>query len=249
MQSQNTNKSHFDYSQLALVFACAVLLIGITFFKSGFKFTLSPTKSATADSNKVLTYDEVKKQVEEKNQNSLNEALASIGEDEQEQLALLDPSSSGQVLGADTDTENLFPKAETLFSPEVLEQIKINLISENGREAVRKYADSVLAVEAKFGSLNILADLNSSDLEVLKNVNRQAKILVENLVKVPVPSELSEVHRLRMVYYITLGNIALNLAGEKADTDADSSVTLMFSLIERIENLKAKVFEQYQIEI
>lgn len=249
MQNQTTNKSHFDYSQLALVFACAALLVGITFFKSGFKFTLTPTKSATADSNKVLTYDEVKKQVEAKNQNSLDEALASIGEEGKEQLALLDPSSGGQVLGADTNTENLFPKAETLFSKEVLEQIKINSTSESGRSSIQKYADEVLSVESKFGSLNILSDLNSSDPEVLKNVNERAKVMVGNLVKIPVPLELSEVHRLRMIYYVTLGNIAINLAGEKAEADADSSVTLIFSLIERIENLKAKILQQYQIEI
>src|SRR5262245_37453291 len=86
---------------------------------------------ASADSDKPkLTYEQVRSQVlaENGNSSSLNEMNA----DNARQLAMLDLSDDGEVLGANSD----YPSAEEIFTPEVMNEVTIKQSGTSGPVAV-----------------------------------------------------------------------------------------------------------------
>jgi hypothetical protein len=154
-------------------------------------------------------------------------------------------------LGASTEdiTSDLFPDTTNLFTPEMLFKIKVNSLKQTTPELIKKYTDELLLAESKLGSLEMLSDLNSTDQAVLISVDERAKKLVAALAQISVPSALEEFHKFKMIYYTTLGSVALNLAGEATAADADSSVTIMFSVLQKLESIKSEIFSKYQVAI
>lgn len=244
---QNTlenRREHLHFGHLGIIAACAVILLALTVMKGGFRFSL---KSSSA-SQPGLTYEEAKKM-----------AVAQMGGEPestydpdiaQQQLAMIDPSlADGQVLGASTGLEGMMPAAETVFTDSILNQIKIREMNESGVEAVKKYADQLTAAESQFDILTLLGFLAGQDAKSLETVPAKTKEIILALAAVEVPKELAEYHRLKMIYFTTMGNVALNLAGKTGDADLDNSTTLFFSLTERLQNIQAEIYNKYSVTL
>lgn len=244
-----TKKDHFHFGHLGIILACAVLLVGVSFFKNGFNF--KSAQKARADGNQqILTYDQAKAQVDATTGLEEKAAEQQLDQDVQSKVALLDPGQgNGQVLGTSTDLSGMFPKAQDVFTPDVLSVIKIKQTNDDTKEAMQKYAEQVLNIESRLNSFQLLADLNSSDTKILSQINNKAKLVIQNLGQLSAPPGAGEFHRMKILYYTTLGNIGANLAGEKGVTDMDNGITLLFSVTERLEDLKQQIFANYQVQL
>lgn len=159
------------------------------------------------------------------------------------QLAMLDLSETGEVLGANSD----YPNAEEIFTPEVMNKVQIKNSGLSGQEAVQKYAEQVLYVESTVDVLTMLSNMNSDDKTIVAKSQESAKSIIATLAMVPVPKGLEDYHRYKMMYYTTLINIGDVWIGKLPESDLGDQSKILFSLTEKIESIKSSMFEKYKI--
>lgn len=238
--------TQFNFSQLALVFVCAFFLVGITFLKDG--FSVKNLAKIKTEKTKTLTYEEVKQQIEKENKPKLDEALAKIGADSQEQLAILDPAAAGQVLGANTNnSDDFFVNPEEIFSQDVMEAIKISSVVSSTPENIKSYAGKIILIENSLNSLEILANLNSDDKEVLNKNSAKAKAVILALSKLSVPEELVEYHKYKMLFYLSISRLSEVMSGKRGSEEVDSTTQIFFGAMQKIESIQENIYQKYQI--
>lgn len=238
--------SKFNYSHFALILASALFLVLITFVKGGFSFRTALTKSNSQ--TKILTYEEVKQQVEAENQPKLKEALAQLETTSNEQIALLDPSSGGQVLGANTEEfQNFFEDSNEVLSKQILDQIKIDYVVPSSEENIKMYTGTMKVVENSLNSLELLSNLNSDDTKILIQNSDNAKVLIAALSKVSVPEELQEYHKYKMLFYLSISRLSEIMAGDRSTEEVDNTTQIFFSTMQKIEAISQAMFEKHQI--
>ncbi len=226
---------------LGLILFCALLLTGITFMKGGFK--LSFNKNTDTQITKY-TLEQARQEVAGENGSVVN------GDDTLSQLALIDPDlGQGSVLGASTEDLGMFPPAEEIFTSETLSVIKVKLLPDTNIESVKRYAQDIISVESQGGVLELISSINSSDPRILQSAPEKAAQIVAMLAQVKVPGELEEYHKLKMIYYIALGDVAANLDGTSENGAFDAAATGLFSLIDKLERIKLDVANKYGVEI
>ena len=238
-------KDKLDFGHLGIVVSCAAFLLFITVMKSG--FVLPWNMEAQADAKPILTLEEAKRQAVAKN--NIDQNFNSSSAQDNNQLALLDPNlNRSAVLGVSTE-ELQFPAAEEIFTKESLDAIKIKSAVATTKESVQKYAEQVLLIESYFDVSSLLTDINSDDITVLKQVPKKAKVLVANLGQVEVPTEVVEYHKLKMIYYTTLGRIADIFSGEEKQYDLQTASSALFSLMEKLDRIKNTIITAYGVEL
>lgn len=246
--SEAASKPAFDlhFGHLGVIALAGLVLVGLTFMKAGFRL---PLLSQTS-SQKQLTYDAVKSQVLAENslQNS-NQSQDQNGASEQ-QLAIIDPSrQEAQVLGASIGLNGEFPAAEEMFTPQVLSVIKIKLLPDTNAEALKKYSSQVALVESYNQVADMIGKLNGDDKETLLQAAKDSKIVVANLALIQVPKDLAEYHKLKMMYYTTLGQMAEIFAGTRDNAELTNTSAIFFGLTQRMENIKSDIQNKYSVGI
>lgn len=237
-------KEHFHFGHLGAIALCAALLLGMTFMKNGFHLNFNSAQNQSQ--RKIVTYEEAVTKVAA-NYPQASEA-ESAGQME-EQLALIDPSrETGSVLGASTGDE-LFPPAEEIFTQEALGKIKIKINPVSNKETLLKYAQQIASIEAYYNFAGMLSALNSEDKTQLATVPEAAKKLNSLMIQIEAPSEAEEYHKLKMIYYVILADIANNFAGKAASADLQSSSAGMFSIMDKLDRIKAEIQNKYQVEL
>jgi len=241
---EEDSKTHLHFGHLGLILLCAGLLVGITFMKGGFKLSLGGEAKGAAQK---YTLEQARRDVALE----LGEGGESLNNSNTaNQLALLDLDlAQGSVLGASTEGDGVFPAAEEIFTPQVLDVIKLNIINENSKESIIKYARDSMLAESESGAFNLLASLNSTDSEVLLDTSSEAKKIVSSLAKIQVPGELEEYHKLKMIYYITLGDLGGGLGGASAGVDFDSAAVGFFSLADKLGKIETEIFNKYEVRL
>lgn len=243
--SNKINQQSLHFGHIGIIAFCAMVLIALTFIKGGFHFSLG---SANPSFSNALTYEQAKQETFAVMGSAPN--IQAGSSQAQNQIAMLDPNlQQGSVLGTSTGVSDLFPAAETVFTPDVLGQIKINLQKNSGPDSVQIYANQISALEADSDVLSMISDLNSDDAKILAAIPDKTKKMVEALAKISVPSDLAEYHRLKMVYYTTFGNLATNLSGQQGLSDTDSATTLFFSLTDRLERIRTEILNKYNLTL
>ncbi len=199
---------------------------------------------ASADSEKpMLTYESVRAEVLAKNSGSSSQG--EVDAENARQLAMLDLSDDGEVLGVNSD----FPSADQIFTPDVMSKIQIKHSALTGNEAIQKYADQVLYIESNTDVLALLSNMNSEDHGVIEKSQASTKEMIGALAQVPVPTGLEDFHRYKMMYYTTLRNIGDIWLGKLAETELQTQSTILFSLTEKIESIKATVQKNNSISL
>lgn len=218
----------------------AFLLVGVMIMRGDIDLHALRSKA----NNKILTYEEARAKVagEFGNLNSGSDTMKS-------QLALVDPSGGdkGSVLGAVTGL-NIADPLETLLPQKYLDSIKLVTTDDNSAESFKRYSERVVLIESQNGMMNILATLNTDDNEKLVGISGKAKNLVASMKSVEVPSELVEYHKLKMIYYVTLGQIGESLAGQ-SQFKLDDITKGLLSIMDRLGAIKLEIYNKHGLTL
>ena len=243
-----TKSAHLNFGHMAVILTACAILVFITLFKSNFKFSLNQSTSAHT------TYTYAQAQADARNEVENNSS--SDYSDEQkisDQLSVLDPSTNaGQVLGASTESnggDQVFPDAEEILTPEVLDAIKLKLSDAAGEDAVRQYKRDLEGVESADGVDVIMADLTSTDPNTLLEGSKKVEPLVKDMLQVMVPKELAEYHKIKMIYYMELSELADGYAGVQGVADPKDTGINIFSLSAKLQSIQSDIQNKYGVQL
>ncbi len=244
--TEQKTKQHFNLGHLKLIAGSVAVILLITWVKGGFSFGSALSKNSPQ--KKVLTYEEVKKQVEAENEPKIKEALAQLDITSNEQIKQLDPSAGGQVLGASTEEfQNFFEDSNKVLSQQILDQIKIESIVPDSDESLKTYASKIKFVENSFNGLELLSNLNSDDTKILMQNSDNAKVLIAALAKIPVPEKLKEYHKYKMLFYLSISRLSEIISGDRSSEEVDNTTQIFFSTMQKIEAIEQVIYEQNQV--
>lgn len=234
----------FTKGHIATIAVCALALAGIGFMKNGFNFSLSKASSGEI---KPYTYEMALAEVESQGSSSGEHSA----DENRNQLAMLDSNfSEGSVLGASTGTlDSVIPDAQDTLTPEVLAPIKINLLPNTTTESLKQYVEDVRAVELQDEADVILSNLNSDDKKLLEETAKKVIPLVQDLLLVPVPKALEEYHKIKMIYYLQLSNLAEGYAGVVNAPDPKETGMQVFSVTERLSKIQSEISDKYGVRL
>ena len=232
----------FNLTHLALIAVCAFGIFGLTMLKNGFQLNPNVSKAKVQNQSTALTYEEAKAQVLEKHSNQANSSGY-----EENPLATLDPGSDeGYVLGA--NTEDGIPQIEASLSKDKLSRVQVISIDVSGKIAMERYFDDVEFAEQSGESFAALSSLSSTDASELRNGSEKAMKVVSYLKGVRVPTEAVEFHRLKIIYYAMLSQLAQSLIDQNVNGNAEAQSSVFFTLVGKIESLEVALKDKYKIE-
>ena len=233
-ESYKDPKHHVHFGHIGIIALTAFMLFAVVFMKNGFHVLANDNASNVVQ----VSYSDVKNKVDA----DVNRNFRTGTENSNAQLAMLDPTlNKGAVLGASTE--------DVVISDEALTKIKLKISNQAGSSAIKKYADNVLYVETANGATDLIMGLNSTDKNTLLSLPAQSKKLVGSLAQIEVPKELEQYHKFKMIYYITLGEIAKGFSEPSPTENLQVASQAMFSLLEKIDTIKASIFSKYEVEI
>lgn len=239
MSELGFNRNHYLLA-LAAVLIFSVLVIPQTGLK------ISALFAKGENSQGMVTYEEVRKQVYAENNIVDDEQYL---KDLENQFALLDRGEvDGAVLGQAIGI-GAVPDASQVFTRDMLDQIVLTTSSDNSAAAIQKYSEQLLQVEAENNAIMSLANLNSTDSQILEQSKVQASEVVSGLLGVTVPTSLLDFHRYKLIYYQNIIALADSfISGEQSD-DFENQTAILLSVMERIEQIKSEVWTAYQIQL
>ncbi len=235
----------FTSAHFLLIAACLVLLLGFSVVKGSLTWqtliNLNPLHAA-AETSKVLTYDQIKAQVD-----ATYQASYTADDKTKEQLAEVDPTYGiGEVLGASTDTT--IPNADDVLKPEQVSTIKVKTYATDNPKDWQDYSDKLKFVEDYYGASDLLQAFTTQDTEALKKAEPIYLSLIGELKAMPVPSQFEQYQQYKIMYYASLVDMARSYTS--TDPSAGSSAGLLFfSLQDKVSNLQAQLSQQYGLSL
>jgi hypothetical protein len=241
--TQKLKSLGFNSAHLQLLTVAFVVVGGLIFVKSGLSVR---ALFVHADNEKPpVTYDSVRNQIVSESSQQADPAADAEAE---KQLALLDRQlDSGQVLGESIGVGTI-PNVEQVFSRSLLDQIQVKT-TDTSKQSISKYAEQVAGVETQDGAVILLGSLNSDDPTVLNQTKQSSDVVVQGLSTLIVPSELADYHRYKMLYYKSLATMADYFAKNDLNTDFQNNSKVLFSLTEKIEQIKTDIYNKYQVTL
>jgi len=242
--TQQSKDHGFTKEHIAMVAVCALSLAGIGFMKNGFNFSLT---NSSRNEMKPFTYEMALAEV----QGTIPDGQGTTEDENRNQLAMLDSNfSEGSVLGSSTGTlDSIIPDAKDMLTPEILAPIKINLLSYTSDVSLNQYVEAVRFIELQDEADIILANLNTDDKTVLKETSKKVIPLVQDLLLVPVPKALEEYHKIKMIYYLQLSNLAEGYAGVPNAPDPKETGMQIFSVMERLSQIQSEILATYGVRL
>ena len=247
----STNQSVFNFGQLAAIAACAFLLIGLAVFKNGLSLPIFK-RGPEATVKEKYTYEQARQQVLADSQ-AQDQATENLKRDEiSRQLAMLDPSfNTGSVLGVSTGTLEALnlPKLEDFVTQEELQQIPVQEISETNIETITQYLEALSDADLQNNIVYIISNLGTDNQEALLSVPATAEELITRMYLIKVPKALVLYHKLTMLYYVELGELAANYAGVEGSQSAEITSMQIFSLMRSLQEIREDISKQYNVEL
>jgi hypothetical protein len=248
----SVKQQHFHAGHIGAVALGAAVLIFMTWMKSGFDLHLK-NHDATGP---LLTYEQARAEVLAENGITNAATYASANASSTEQLAMLDPSlGMGSVLGASTGTPistdtlaSEIPAAEQLLTPQILNGIPVKVLATTSQESVIQYQSDVDAVEAADNVATVMANLTSQDAKALNDTAHSIEVLLQDLLQVDVPQDLVKYHRVKLLYYNELRQLAQAYAGDQGARDSQDLGLEILSLTDYLNNLKQDIFNKYGVQ-
>ncbi len=198
------NKNHYALLSFAVVLF-AILLIG----RSGFKVSAMFTKAEDVPAP-TITYEQTRSEVY---------AQLGVGENDQylqeldKQFALLDRGDAdGAVLG-DSIGIGAVPNADELILPEVEQAYPLKISEQSFPQQELNYLSQVQDLEIRYDATTMLADLNSSDTNLIRSSVGRWQSLLTDLSSIAVPSSMQDYQRTKIYYYYSIMKIGSVYAG------------------------------------
>ncbi len=176
-------------------------------------------------------------------------ADSTLSEEEQQQLALLERSDiDGKVLGEAIGIGEI-PDADQMFLPEIDSSLKMNSATTESEFLRNQYMRWTQNIESDAKVTTLLAGLNSTDKQVLRDSVNGWNWVISKMGNVVVPPSMQKFHKSKMVYYSVLMNITKIYAGDKSETDMALLTKAMLSYSEKVESLRQELNQQYSLEL
>jgi hypothetical protein len=206
------------------------------------------TLFANADDEvKMISYDEARAEAIAERGGVATDPGADA--EAEKQLALLDRSlENGQVLGEAVGIGDI-PSADTIFSQDALSKIPVKTIYNVLPDDPQRYAERLTYIESSNDVVTLLANINSGDQAVIQKSQDQATRIVQMMSAIYVPKDFVEYHRYKTMYYTSLINMADIWMKKRPETDLQTQSTLLFSVMGKVETLKAELESKYQIKL
>lgn len=197
---------------------------------------------------KMLTYEDVRDQVIAENAAAQPADDPAAEAEAEQQLALLDRQlDEGQVLGDSIGIGNI-PPADQLYSRDQLDTIAVTTTATT-QASVALYQRNLSVAEADYDSANLIANLNSTDPEVITDAAAQTEKLISVLQTIVVPSDLADFQRYKIMYYRVLINLGNSFAGNDQGVDLKNNSTALFSLVDKIQRMSDEVYSKYGVQL
>ncbi len=234
----------FGAGHVQLLTVAVALFAVLMYAQSSMSIT---TLFASADDEvKMITYEDA---LAESNAQYGNLADSSVSQAEEEQLALLDRNQiDGKVLGEAIGIGEI-PDADQLLLPEIDAQLKVNATAAESEVLRDQYVRWSQNIERDGNITALLAALNSTDKNLLRDSANGWNWVVTKMGNVVVPPSMQKLHKSKMVYYSVLMNITKIYAGEKSEADMPLLTKAMLSYSEKVESLRQEVNQQYSLEL
>lgn len=233
-----------SWNHLGIVALCSLAIFGILFLKNGKvvftkSFYIKPT---------LLTYEGAKQKalarLEKEGWGNSNIA----SEDSLNQLS--DSESLGRVLGLTTQSGTLIEPLGNLFSAEQLQSIQLKTTNDNSKIRIEKYFKELVINESVGSELSALLSFSQADASGYEESAKKSTEMVSFLKSMEVPTELSEFHKYKLIYYTSLSFLARSmLSGSVDDPSVQKYATIFFSVIEKINSEKDKITNKYEIQL
>ncbi len=230
---------------LALIALCAVLLVGVTFMKNGFTLHVK----AGEEKKVKVTKAEIERQVAmEMNQNY---QTGGDNQDEIAKLAIVDPNfSEGLVAGTSTASQIEGLPSASDIPDEVLNAIKVLILDgPTNATTVMEYANQVVLVESTHNAMGLLIAVSGEDVEAAKAARPELDALILDLAKVPVPSQIQNYHKLKLMYYESLIQWANNSAQEPGAVNIETLSSGLLALTDKLSLTEREIEEAYGVTL
>ncbi len=240
--SKNNITQHLHYGHLAIIAGCVVFLVGSMVMKNGFSLS-SLTARAGDDGSKKLSYEEIKKQVAAE-----SNVVMTDPDKLAEQVAMLDSGSrAGKVLGESIGLKVSEPK-EISQDPRY-QNIKVLTISGMQKSDILRYSNDLIQIETQNNGALLLAFLNSDDPVALEQAMLSSSAIALLLEEVYVPAQLAAFHKVKIIYYKSLEQIARNFAQQQPTETLQQATSDMFSAINAMSPVRTTIYSRYQVQI
>lgn len=240
--SKTNITDHLHYGHLAIIVGCAVFLVGTMIIKNGFSLS-SLVARAGNEGTETISYEEIKKQV------AAESNVAMVDPDKlADNIALLDPGAqAGKVLGESIGFKVAEPK-EIATDPR-FQNIKVLTTSGMQKFDIERYASDVTLIEAENNGSLILAYLNTEDPVALDQAVLSASAIVSLLEQVYAPAHLESFHKMKIIYYKSLEQIARNFGQQQPTETLQQATSDMFSAINAMSSVRTTIYSRYQVQI
>ncbi len=241
--NQNSKPEPLHFGHFALIAIAVVGVFGLTVFKKGTAFfypkseikkNLYTYEQATLDAQKELGINV-----------SVNQ-IASSSQDEKE-LALIDPnfSSGGSVLGESTEAEEAIANNVFEIPEEILNGIPILYTAPNTKEAAQKYFSDFSEAEYQNDLPVVLEGLSSDDPEKIGQVPEKIDKLMKAFLDLDVPPDLYKFHRLKLLYYSELRQMAMAVLSAEGAQTPESVSEQTISVVQALSEEQKKIDSQF----
>ncbi len=202
------------------------------------------TARADAAKGEVASYEDVKQKIMA--ENSGDDAASE--EASTDKLSLLDPADkAGKVLG-DSIGFTIAEPGEIATDPR-FQNIQVLTTSGMQKSDVERYAFDVLQIESENNGLLLLAYLNTEDPVALEQARLSASAIATLLQEIYVPSQLAAYHKMKVIYYTSLEQIARNFAKVESTETLQQATSDMFSAINAMSPVRTTIYSRYQVQI
>lgn len=239
---------HFNFAHLGIVVFCSVLLLGMSWLKNPELFAWL---GSAAQAPGLYTYEQAQKEVFAQMSDYDRQTLAQTVNGENSQmsgeLAMIDPNfSGGSVLGASTGTnDTIIPEAKQVLTEEVLNLIPVNFSVSSSPENAKKYKDDLDFAENQNGASAVLEDVNSQDKKVLTDASKKLELLLQDLMQISVPADLVEYHKVKLLYYSELKQLAEGYAGLEGARDPQDVGFELLPLKDYFSTASDELYKKY----
>lgn len=243
----------FGKSHIKLIAVSIILLVAASFMRGGLK--LSSFGAASAESApKPITLEEAQAKahaIVAAQATADGDDSAAAAQQTKEQLAELDPNladelAGGSVLGASTGVDPTVDADQVLNSDTVTSLPITSYVTSDSLD-FNTYATQIHRVESKYGANVIIGALSGRDEASLQGAANNYKGIVAELRTMRVPSQFLEYHRMKLVYYAALAQMASSMTADGPDDSAASAASLFFSLNDKIKSMRTQLNSQYEV--
>jgi hypothetical protein len=244
---ESDSGTSFARGHIKLIVLSVVALTAALFMRGG--FTLGAFNFGHAKADKPgMTYEQALAQARQILAQQGGAQGSADSSQTQSQLAELDPTMSapGQVLGASTGLDTSVDPDEVLNS-DVVTSLPLNIYQTNDRYDWNDYALQLHQIESEYGTNFAIGALSGRDPQSLESSAQTYKAVVAELRNLKVPSQFENYHRMKIVYYTSLAQMALSMSPNGPDDNAISAASLFYSLGDKIKTARVQLSAQYGV--